>query len=39
VLFHSHWGSVGTSATSSTFGQITATRDPRILQVAGKINF
>jgi hypothetical protein len=39
VLNHTNWGSVGTSATSSTFGQITATRDPRILQVAGKINF
>lgn len=39
VLNHTNWGSVGTSATSSTFGQVTATRDPRILQVAGKINF
>jgi hypothetical protein len=39
VLNHTNWGTVGTSATSSTFGQVTATRDPRILQVAGKINF
>jgi hypothetical protein len=39
VLNHTNWGSVGTTATSSTFGTITATRDPRILQVAGKISF
>jgi hypothetical protein len=39
VLNHTNWGTVGTTATSSTFGQITATRDPRILQVAGKISF
>jgi hypothetical protein len=41
VLNHTNWGSVGTSANSTlgNFGQITATRDPRILQVAGKINF
>jgi hypothetical protein len=39
VLNHTNWGSVGTTSTSSTFGQVTATRDPRILQVAGKINF
>jgi hypothetical protein len=39
VLNHVNWGSVGTSATSSTFGRVTATRDPRILQVAGKLNF
>ena len=39
VLNHVNWGSVGTSATSSTFGRVTSTRDPRILQVAGKINF
>jgi hypothetical protein len=39
VLNHTNWGSVGTTATSSTFGTITATRDPRILQVAGKITF
>jgi hypothetical protein len=39
VLNHTNWGTVGTSATSSTFGTVTGTRDPRILQVAGKINF
>ncbi len=39
VLNHTNWGSVGTTATSSTFGTITATRDPRILQVAAKITF
>jgi hypothetical protein len=40
VLNHTNWQGVGTTATtSSTFGQITSTRDPRILQVAGKINF
>jgi hypothetical protein len=40
VLNHTNWGSVGTTATTaSQFGQVTATRDPRILLVAGKINF
>jgi hypothetical protein len=39
VLNHTNWGTIGTTATSSTFGQVTATRDPRILQVGGKINF
>jgi hypothetical protein len=39
VLNHTNWGTIGTSGGTSTFGQVTATRDPRILQVAGKINF
>jgi Carboxypeptidase regulatory-like domain len=39
VLNHTNWGNPGTTATASTFGVITTTRDPRILQVAGKINF
>ncbi len=39
VLNHTNWGTIGTIATSSTFGQATATRDPRILQVGGKFNF
>jgi hypothetical protein len=39
VLNHTNWGSVGTTATLSSFGTITATRDPRVLQVAGKISF
>ena len=37
---HTNWQTVGTtSTTSSSFGQITETRDPRILQVAGKLTF
>jgi len=39
IMNHTNWGTVGTTSTSSTFGTVTATRDPRILQVAGKINF
>jgi outer membrane receptor protein involved in Fe transport len=39
VLNHTNWGTIGTVANTSTFGQATSTRDPRILQVAGKINF
>jgi hypothetical protein len=39
IMNHTNWGTVGTTATSSTFGQVTATRDPRILQVGGKLNF
>ena len=39
VMNHTNWGTIGTTATSSTFGQTTATRDPRILQVGGKFNF
>jgi hypothetical protein len=37
---HTNWATIGTTATTaSTFGQVTATRDPRILQIAGKLNF
>jgi Carboxypeptidase regulatory-like domain/TonB-dependent Receptor Plug Domain len=40
VVNHTNWQGVGTtSTTASTFGQVTSTRDPRILQVAGKITF
>jgi hypothetical protein len=39
IMNHTNWGTVGTTSTSSTFGQVTATRDPRILQVGGKLNF
>jgi hypothetical protein len=39
VLNHTNWGSVDTVATDSQFGQVTSTRDPRLLQVAGKLNF
>jgi len=34
-----NWSTIDTSATSGTFGQPTATRAPRVLQVAGKVNF
>jgi Carboxypeptidase regulatory-like domain/TonB-dependent Receptor Plug Domain len=36
---HTNVNSVGTSATASTFGQVTGYRDPRILQFAGKFTF
>lgn len=39
VINHVNWGVIDTSATSGTFGQPTSTRTPRVLQVAGKINF
>jgi hypothetical protein len=39
VANHTNWQTVTTSVTSGTFGQVTATRDPRILQVAGKLTF
>ena len=39
VLNHVNWGSVDTVATDTQFGRVTSTRDPRILQIAGKINF
>lgn len=39
ILNHTNWGSVGTLANSTTFGQTTSTRDPRILQVAGQFSF
>jgi hypothetical protein len=40
VLNHTNWQAVGTTATTaSSFGQVTSTRDPRILQVAGKLTF
>ncbi len=43
VLNHTNWLAVNTSATSSTsgaaFGQVTSSRDPRILQVGGKLQF
>ena len=39
VANHTNWQGVGTTATATTFGQVTSTRDPRILQVAGKITF
>jgi hypothetical protein len=40
VLNHTNWQTVGVAATTaSSFGQVTDTRDPRLLQVAGKITF
>jgi hypothetical protein len=36
---HTNVNTVGTTATSSTFGQVTGYRDPRILQFAGKFTF
>lgn len=40
TLNHTNWASVGTTATTTTtFGQVTAARDPRILQVAAKLTF
>ncbi len=44
VLNHTNWAgtstaNIGLTATASTFGQILATRDPRILQLAGKLRF
>jgi hypothetical protein len=43
VLNHTNWQGVGTTSTTSggalPFGQVGSTRDPRILQVAGKITF
>jgi hypothetical protein len=39
VANHPNVATFGTSATSSTFGEITGYRDPRILQIAGRITF
>ena len=40
VVNHTNWATVATTATStSTFGTITAARDPRIMQFAGKFTF
>jgi hypothetical protein len=39
VLNHTNFATIQTVATAGNFGQATSARDPRILQVAGKINF
>ena len=39
VVNHTNFQAVTTVATSTAFGQVTSTRDNRILQVAGKITF
>ncbi|MDE1163432.1 MAG: TonB-dependent receptor [Acidobacteriaceae bacterium] len=39
VANHVNVQSIGTTATSSTFGQVTGYRDARILQIAGRFDF
>lgn len=40
LLNHTNWTTVAAAATTtSTFGQVTAARDPRIMQFAGKFTF
>ena len=39
VANHPNPAAFGVNATSSTFGEITSYRDPRILQVAGRFTF
>jgi hypothetical protein len=39
VLNHTNIQTIGTAATSSTFGQITGYRDARILQIGGRFDF
>ena len=39
VFNHTNPLTVGTSMAASTFGQITAVRDPRIMQLGFKLNF
>jgi hypothetical protein len=39
VINHPSWAGVSTNATSSNFGQVTSARDPRIVQVGGKLSF
>ena len=36
---HTNYNAINTSMSSSTFGQVTGARDPRIVQLAAKINF
>jgi len=39
LLNHVNWSSISTNNTSSNFGQVTATRDPRTMQLALKASF
>lgn len=39
VANHTNIQTVGTTATASTYGEILTYRDPRIMQIAGKITF
>ena len=36
---HTNWDTVSLATTSATFGQITAARDPRTIQIGLKFNF
>ncbi|HEX6880149.1 MAG TPA: adenylyl cyclase, partial [Terriglobales bacterium] len=36
---HTNWDTVSTATTASTFGQVTAARDPRTVQIGLKFNF
>src|SRR5205823_6850822 len=36
---HTNWSTIGATLGSSTFGQITAARDPRIVQLGLKASF
>ena len=36
---HTNWASIGATLGSSTYGQVTAARDPRIATLALKLNF
>ncbi len=39
IFNHANYNAVGTALGSTTFGKITATRDPRIVQIAAKLYF
>ena len=39
TLNHTNWASIGASIGSSTFGQVTAARDPRIVQLGLKLYY
>jgi hypothetical protein len=39
VFNHTNFNGVGTSFTAGTFGQVTSSRDPRIMQLALKLSF
>jgi hypothetical protein len=39
VFNHTNYNTVNTSMSSTTFGQVTGARDPRIMQLGAKLNF
>jgi hypothetical protein len=39
VLNHTNWSAVSTTLGSGTYGQITAARDPRKVQVGARVEF